>query len=47
MASITNVDGSRMLNLNRRDIYDLGAPISNFAVPEFDNPAVLEKNLEV
>jgi hypothetical protein len=47
MALITNVDGSRMLNLNRRDIYDLGAPISNFAMPEFDNPTVLENNVEI
>jgi len=47
MASITNMDGSRVLNLNRRDIHDLGAPISNFAVPEFDNPAVFENNVEV
>ena len=26
---------------------DLGTPISNFAVSKFDNPAVLENNLEV
>ena len=36
-----------MLNLNRRDIHGAGASISNFAVPEFDNPAVLENNVEV
>jgi hypothetical protein len=41
------MDGSRMLNLNRRDIHHLGAPISNFAVPEFDNPTVLENNVEI
>jgi hypothetical protein len=28
-------------------IHDLGSPIPNFAVPEFDNPAVLENNFEV
>jgi len=45
--SIANVDGSRVLNLDRRDIDDLWAPISSFAMSEFDNPTVLENNVEV
>jgi len=36
-----------VLNLDRRDIHDLWAPISNFAMSEFDNPTVLENNVEV
>jgi len=36
-----------MLNLNRRDIQDTGTSISNFGVPKFDNPALLENNVEV
>jgi len=28
-------------------IDDLGTSISNFAMPELDNPAVLENNIEV
>jgi hypothetical protein len=36
-----------MLNLNWRDIHDLRTPISNFAMSEFDNPTVLENNVEV
>jgi hypothetical protein len=37
----------RLARCIRVYIDDLRTPVSNFAMPEFDNPAVLEKNVEV
>jgi len=45
--SIINMDGPGVLYLNRWDKHHSGTPISNFAVPKFDKPAVFENNVEV
>ncbi len=37
----------RLVRCVRVRIDDLGTSISNFAMPELDNPAVLENNIEV